>query len=414
MSRLLDTVFSYPLRSLFYVFMALPLVYIPGHHIYARGLRISFVIFIAIASCLMPILYREVVKNFGRMHPIAQRILIIIIGLMCLSILFSKLDFGLLLFGREPDYLGILGWLSIVMFGLLLADNLNRLLFSQAVQRIVGAVLIISLVMGSAAVIGGYRMPGLMMQATTMGMYAVLALIVSLHQFIAKAKSPMQKYESLIVVLLSITSVIFTQSRISYLALVLVLTYFAYKYVNRRAIVFVMITVSCVVSIIALISTEYFSRLEVASVGRGVTYRMHIYQTVAGEALKHNIIVGNGPGVLPIYLNNVDFVPEDIAKTLNEGLIFISAHDLFLDFALYFGVVAALLLLGLCLWVLINNVDSKVKRSIDSPPTKLYFTVLMLNATCNTISPEILTLTIAVLFSLLLTPTGQKKSGDVG
>ena len=402
-STFIDALFSNPLRTLFYLFIFLPLVYIPGQHIYSRSIRLSFVVLVSLVILVVPSFTARFVENFRQLHRVARWILLCIILLMCISAVASNLGINVVMFGREPDYMGIVGWLAIMSFGLLYSSRSDSLLFSLTMQRINSAVLAVSLIMGSLIIVEGYRLPGLMMQATTMGMYAVLSLIVALRLYVRSNVSRQSRIESWLAIFLSIATIVFTQSRISYIALVFVLAFFAYLHLNKKILTIVSVVVSLFLAGVSLVNVNYFSRLQASSVERGIAYRMDIYKMTVGEVADHYGVIGGGPSALPIDLNNVDIVPEDIAKTLNEGFIFVSAHDLIIDFALYFGAVAAVLLLVLFCWALIRKHPQTVGGSKEQQYIWVYFTVLALNAVCNTISPEMLVITFMVLFRLLMT-----------
>lgn len=394
LSDAIDKVFLDPVASLFYTFLALPLVYIPGHHIYSRGIRLSFVIFVAIMTIIVPSLWAVVSKNFKSFNKYVRSILLVMLALVIASTVASELKVTTVMFGGEPDYMGIIAWLSLVPFGLLFADRLKNLLFSKMSLVIMVLVMLVSLAMGIPAIAEGYRIPGLMMQATTMAMYAVLASVVALQQL---AKGSKDKYLYLFGFLTSALVVVFAQSRIGYISLVMVITYFAaVKFPLKRWLTAILVGAIVLIPATQLLG-GYFSRLNSDSVTKGVSYRTDIYVTSGKEVINDNLIIGNGPSALPVYLNNTNSVPEDIAKTLNEGLIFMSSHDLFLDVALYFGLITSLGLFGLFTYALLKQTDHQ-----DSSVMKLAFVVLIINSLFNTISPEITVITFMVLFSLLV------------
>lgn len=398
-SKFLDTVFSDGVASLFYLFIALPLFYVPHHHIYSRGLRLSYVMVIAFTAILVPVGWKTMRDNLVALNRWIKMFLALSLVLVLISSLFSALETSVLFFGREPDYMGVLAWLSIIPFSLLFAHRLYQLLFSSTTVAIMVAILLISLVMGSKAIIGGYRVPGLMMQATTMAMYAVLACVVSLGVLTQNIQKPWVRKLSMIGVVLSTLTVIVTQSRLGYVGLILACTYFSVRMIPRKSpLIFMLVGVCLLLPLLTLVSNDHFSRLNATSVQRGIEYRMHIYTTTGREVLRRNLLVGDGPSVLPEDLNNSDIVPEDIAKTLREQLVFVSSHDLFLDMALYFGAIVAAGFFLLSGYALLHGLT-------DAQPhadLRMAFVVLLINALCNTTSPEITALTFMVLLGLLI------------
>lgn len=397
-SKLLDTVFSDGIASLFYLFMALPLVYIPGHHIYSRSLRLSCILFVTLATFLVPSLWSVLRSNLLALGRWVKVFLTVSLVLVVISSLTSSAKTSTMLFGVEPNYMGALAWLCIIPFSLLFSGRLKSLLFSKVTVLLMSAVLLVSLLMGWRAIIGGYRIPGLMMQATTMAMYAVLAFVVSLDLLTQKHKEAWAEKLAFAGLLLAVLTVIATQSRVGYVGLVMVCTYFGIRLVSRKSpFVFILLGICVLLPLVSVIYKDRFTRLNATSVHRGIEYRGNIYETTGREVLRKNIIIGDGPSVLPEDLNNTSMVPEDIAKTLNEGLVFISSHDLFLDLALFFGVIVAFGFLILFGYTLLHGLKDPATMEL-----RLAFVVLIINALCNTISPEILTLTFMVLLALLI------------
>jgi hypothetical protein len=143
----------------------------------------------------------------------------------------------------------------------------------------------------------------------------------------------------------------------------------------------------------------YFSRYRQESIVHGSSYRLEIYEIVGKEVLAHNLILGNGTRALPADLNNRRAVPEDIARTLDQGYVFISAHDLFLDVAFYFGIIASVALLVLVACGLRTFLATR-DTSLEAINYLLLFGVLLMNSLVNVPTVELTSLFFIVLFGL--------------
>lgn len=398
LSQAIDRVFAKPVDSLFYVFMALPLLYVPGHHIYFRTLRVFYIIATAVLILSVPSLRARLFKNVDLLGKRGFWLLLTILLFMIASTTTSQLEPALLLLGREPDYMGILAWLSIIVFGLFFARRLQSLLFSPTSLLIMAAVLGGSLAWGARAILMGYRAPGLMMQATTMAMYATLVAAVALHLYLKESTHRRSKLLAVVSVILSVLTVVSTQSRVGYAVLIIVFTHFASRIVRtHKRVMLGLVSVAIGLTLFAAMSdSQHIQRMQAASVHRGVAYRLNIYKVTGVDIIKNNYLLGDGPSALPLSLNNIDEVPEDIAVTLREKLLFVSSHDLFIDMAQYFGLFVGVATFLVCIRVLFVGLAS---NQLD---LKIAFVVLLLNALCNTVSPEMTAMLAMVLFSILV------------
>jgi len=392
------------IATIFYASLAIPLVYLPTRPFASRSLRITYIIVVVLAAVVFPVLRKKIIKNFNSLHFWVKAVLIAMLCLTIVSTLLSKLGPAILLFGREPEYMGVIAWVSLVPFGLLFADRLKELLFSYTSLMIFCFILMVSIGISFVPVVKGYRMVGLIMQATTMALYATVVAILSLELFLkAKTNQKVEKVLSTIGIGLSLITVILTQSRAGFLFLTLVYLYYALRnFKTRGSLTIGFVLIVMVLPLLPQLQSHYFSRFNNTSVSRGIQYRLNIYQVSGRDILRHNVVIGKGPSSLPIDLNNSDIAPEDIAKTLNEGLIFISSHDIFLDIAQYFGVLVSAGLLMFCIMAMLPHRSTHT----DIKAMKLIFFILIGNGIINVFSPELTSMLIIVLMYLLV----QKKS----
>ncbi len=391
-----------PVASLFYLFFALPLLYIPGHHTTSRSIRVFYMMAVTVLVFVVPKLRAVLVTNIRALGKWGGELLAVVILFMVVSSVMANQVPLLMLFGRSPEYMGILAWLSVIFFSLFFAGRVRELLFSKTTLLLMTLVLAGSLSIGMDAIWEGYRIPGLMMQATTMAMYAVLAVVIALGVGLQKGVTSWVRKVSVGCFCLAIAIIIFTQSRVGYVGLVIVLTYFATQVVHARKVLAGLLAaaVLAVTLFVTMGSGQYVQRMHAASVDRGITYRLDMYKVTGRDIIRHNLFIGNGPGALPISLNNIDVVPEDIAVTLSERYLFVSSHDLFLDISQYFGLFVGVTTLLACVLAF----TKRSKNHVRDGQLQIAFVVLLLNAVCNTISPEITAVFGMVLFGLLMAP----------
>jgi hypothetical protein len=237
-----------------------------------------------------------------------------------------------------------------------------------------------------------------MFQPTTLAMYANIAAIVSLHRLRVSTETA-GKVIAASVLLLSISTVILCQSRVGTILLVvsLVVWLFHSKHQSKRTLAGLLLLIS-LITILHAALPNYFSRFRSQSLHRGVTYRLDIYKTSAKDLVKHHAIIGNGPASLPTAINNQNLVPDDVAFSLHLGFNFISTHDLFFDFAYYFGLVAALALFTISVYAAITYIKSAASFNLAY---LLVFVILFANAILNVPSLELTSMYFIVLFGLL-------------
>lgn len=305
------------------------------------------------------------------------------------------------LWGIVPDYLGILPWMLFITLGLLFMRSAHRLLLSRPTLYILSLALIVSLFYNSFYVRHGFREAGVMFQPTTMAMYGLFGSVLCLHQL---ERSPRWKWQilNLLLLILSVSTVMLCQSRVAYILLLIILSAWAVKQSRKHLGLAVQIAVLIIcLAVIPQVASNYFSRFSSHSVDRGISYRLDIYKTAGTDVARHNYLIGNGPATLPLAINNQNAVPPEIAKSLNLGFRFLSTHDLYFDFAYYFGCLAALLLLGLTTLALLHLYKMGGPESL----ALLALLVVMIgNALANVPSIELTSMYFIVLFGSLGLP----------
>jgi O-antigen ligase len=306
-----------------------------------------------------------------------------------------------MLFGTSPEYIGLVSWIAFIVLGILFSDRLNDFLTTKT-------TLLLSLLIGGLSfatsiyeVFHGLRIPGLMLQATTMGMYAVCLGIIGLWQ-LRLATTKRRQLSAGVLIALSTAIVIFTQSRIAVMAYVLsfgiLAIWMTWANKKQRMLSLLVVALVMTVSLLPHVFTGYFARFQADSVGNGTHYRLELYKLTATDVLSDNRIIGYGPGSLPDTINDESKVPEDIQLSLAVGDVFLSSHDMYLDIGYCFGLVATLIILVLSG---IAFVRPLLADTIPGMELWCLFLVGIINALFNVTSLELTPWYFLLLFPLL-------------
>ena len=195
------------------------------------------------------------------------------------------------------------------------------------------------------------QLSGLLFQATNLALYAWFGLALLLGNFQVHYKK--RPWLSVLCFAVLTTGVFLAQSRIGLFAYALIC---AVTLITRPHMIKTMIlALSAMVLItINLLSPNLLSRYQNEDVAHGIEYRKAIYATSIREIVDRHILIGNGAGAHPVYLNQQKEVPADIAKDLRIGLRFASAHDLLVDVGLMYGLVPCLIVVLAIIWAIRN------------------------------------------------------------
>ena len=393
---------------LFFVFLASPLLYIPGYLELSIKLRFLVLLSLSLAVLATVPLRQKLAKNYRHL-PKALRIFVVVTtSMMALSVL-RQSDYLTVAIGNPPEFLGLLAWLSFIVLALTWMDDVDRLLLGKTSLGIGIAAMVASLYFGLFYIGLGLRLPGILLQATSMGMYASMFCLISFYG-LARATRRNDSIVATLGVIGSVTVLLLSQSRIGYLTLIIVLAAYAALTVRKRFQVAVLaVSIVVLVGLVPRLFPSYFERFGSASIDRGVSYRLDLYRTTLPDVLRHNSIIGNGPSSLPTAINNQNTVPEPIKRSLQTGELFASTHDLYFDVAYFFGGLAALALLGASGYALF--VGWRI-RDLQIDTLRLIFITLIINACFNVPSLTLTSLYFVVLFGLLATTHKPKRSND--
>lgn len=390
----------------YYLFLATPLLYISSSPLLTRSIRLVALVSILATAVTFPAIGKSFVRNIKTLSMPLKIILGVLLSAMLLSSVRSLPDTANTLVGSSPEYLGLLTWLLFISLGVLFSGVAIKLLFTLPTLIIGSSILMASLVFDEFYIKHGLRVAGVFFQPTTMAMFACVLLVPSIYHLLSTERRV--KAIAAVTTLLCVITVLLSQSRVGYVSLLIVLAVMTFRTIPRSVKTSVgLISLLLLIVTIPLLHLDFFSRFAADSVQRGVAYRSDIYITAGKDVLTHNFLLGNGPSSLPVAINNQNAVPEEIAKSLDSGYSFNSAHDLYFDVAYYFGVMAAIALAILTFIAFYRTIRSGHYLAVEAVLVGL---VLLFNALLNIPSLELTGLFFVVIFDML-TISSPKTTG---
>lgn len=387
----------------FYIYIALPLVYLPDYPAATRTLRVIVLLVLLGATLAITRTRHEFVRNIRELPRTVKLLLGVIVITMILSGLRAT-DSGInVTLGESPEYLGLFTWLLFLGLALLFRRQAPKLIVSRATLYLFGIISFISLVFDNFYIVHGFRVSGVMFQPTTMAMFAIVGCVISLYH-IPNYRNIRECLVNYSVLLLSLSVVVLSQSRIAYLGLVIMLTAWSIAHLKKHLRPsIVMMGIVVIITVLPLLFKTYFVRFQGASVEKGTAYRLDLYRTSATDLLQNNLLLGKGAGTLPVAINNPNIVSEEVARSLGFGYMFASTHDLYFDFAYYFGCLATAALLMLTLLAMRNGLaEHRILLCI--------LLTLTANALFNIPSIELTSMYLIIVFALI--PSKALKRSD--
>lgn len=385
----------------FFLFLALSLIYIPSDAGLSRTLRVILLLAVAVLVVTVQPLRRILVANFLILDKWKRILLMVLVFLVVASVIWGERS-STIVFGSSPEYLGLLTWLAFGLVAVMCSDKIQDVLTSRWCAYLFGIATMLSLTNEYFYLLHGYRVGGVMFQATTMAIYATITLILASNRLLHR----LPRWDYVLtgsIYVCGLVAVITSQSRVGFIALIVGLAHYLVVGLRQRKVVGVLAGLSLLVLIVApAIYGNYFSRFNDAKVGEGISYRLDLYKVSASDLVKHHVFFGKGPSSLPTAINNQHEVSEPVAKSLNEGYIFLSTHDLFFDFTYFFGGIALAILLLFTLYAWLGYLID------DLTVPMLVMTVLVINALFNVPSIEL----TGLLFILIL--GGLRIRYDIG
>lgn len=384
----------------FYIFFSLPLFYIFDHPVMSRTIRFSVLFGLLLLIFCVENTRQIFVHNMQSFRSSTKIALSLLFLLLVLSAAFAQHDWKTTLFGISPEYLGLVSWLAFIGLGVLFSNRLTELLAHKTTLLLSLVIIVLSLWSSYYEIFHGLRVPGLMFQATTMGMYAVCTGVLGFWQW-RIAKTTSHKIWAIVLILFSTAIIILTQSRIALVACVIAYGIIAFHSIvaagKRPRIALFALILLVSVTILPQSFSNYFARFQIDSVNNGVSYRKELYALTVKDVLRDNKLLGNGPSSLPESINDESIVPEDIQLSLKTGDIFLSSHNMFLDIGYCFGMLAALIVLAVTCRASFRPFYS------TALPVELWllFVIGILNALVNVTSLELTSWYFVLLIALI-------------
>ncbi len=397
-------------QKLLILVAALPIVAVPAHLDTAKIVR--WAIMATIALALLTMLARKMIKRPNKKTIVKSPwgILVALLTMLMIVSTFAGTEiWSVRLLGWDMELLGLASWLSFVVLAVTLRKDVTKTLVSPLFMIVTGLVVTVSMLISAPYFVDGFRAPGLLLQATSFAFYTCIALTVSVWQLLYGKLDLITRILAISVATISILAIIFCQSRAGQAAALLVLLLFAVSVVkSSRLKAGALVSIALGLIIVPLLFTNYFVRFQGEQLRSGTEYRLEVYRLSAEEVIGKNPLLGLGAGGVPENINSRDAVPYGILETLDRGYVFLSAHDIFLDMALMFGLgavsICMLFILRACYNLLVAEMTP------ESVLITGVFVVLLINGLLNTPSIELTSLLFIVTAAVMSLKAPKKKA----
>ena len=394
-------------QALFLVYLCIPLVYIPDRYNLSNAIRTMLLFAITIILISQNGIISRTLNKLKNVNLTNKIIVCFIVVLPFISIVLAQQSLTISIIGTVPVYLGLLSWLCFISLAIVYRNSLIQYLTHWSAIIIFGLVLLLSLIIDNYYLLNGMRISGLLMQSTTLSMYGLVACIAIMYALVSKKPTKTHRliyYFTLVGILLAIFA---SHSRIGYLGLIVTFCLFGVRFAKKsKAVSIIIVLVITILPLLVVIQKNYFYRFQSNMIESGSSYRLSMYYISGKDIVKNNPIIGNGPGSLPPAINDRSKVPQDIADTLDQSVIFSSTHNLFLDMAYYFGLLFSFVILVVSVLTLFFGIKSKKN---DIYVLSIIFIALFLNTFFNVPSIELTSLYFIVLGSLSYALIFRKK-----
>ncbi len=385
---------------LFLFYLCIPLIYWPNNS--HRSYIIRSLAFIGLSILLAYVkseYFITIIKNCFRIYRNTLLLSGVLTVFVVASMINSDLSVLTTFIGTEPIYLGLLFWIGVLIFSIYFKKLFLRYISSDASTIVFLVILSFSIFIDRSYIIHSSRISGVVMQATTLAMMAVIYFSIALYRLSLTSSKSVNRYLTIMLLILSVATVVFTYSRIGFIGLIVAGCLFGVNSLTKASKSYWLIVVIMLGIISLLIFTKLSSmnRFSTNMLNEGVSYRSSLYVVSSEDLINNYLIIGKGPGQLPSAINDKNMVPDDIADTLSQSIIFSSTHNLFLDIGYYFGLVVSLVLLVFSLYCLVAGISSKRDEVYI---LTIIFLTLFFNAIFNVPSIELTSLYFISLISL--------------
>lgn len=363
------------------VIFALPLLYVPSYSLLSHSLRLGLLI--SLGVYILVFKGKEVIKNFSKLNTINKWCISGLLFALYLSTILTSSDYYHLFFGWPESRHGLIAWfiyilMGVYLIGIKLTDNLLKIIYI-----IIISVLFISLFM-HFGYLGEYRLFGLLLQSTSMGLYACLGIAISTLMIIKNCK-PIDIMVNAIILSLSTVIVILSASRISVITGILIIIGLSIAQQAKvniyKVILMLLAIVFAILAVTALSSID--DRLSTVKTFEGTRYRISIYNAYIQNYNYKEILIGNGASTFPNEINDETNLSADLAETVREGYIFMSSQNIVLDTLFMFGITYTLSLLVI-IYMSIKNIVKYYTAGIAYLFFVAAYVIAIINGLINT------------------------------
>ena len=383
------------MKVLFRVFLALPLLYLPdlaGLDHLARLIFLGIVVGVALLLCHSAI--RDAVSQLPRTVSLLLAVILLAMAGTWLGNVLSPAAVAYA--GREPDYLGYWAWLVMLLSGIAFYKIVRSQIFSRTALLLTAAALGLSMLFGNFYIRNGLALSGVFYRPAALAAYANIVLVLGLYRLQTKAISQAVRAGSLGLVVIAAAAVLFTQTKLgAMVAAVNLLVWAFYGVKSDKQLRAFLLLLGTIVVVLPSIFSGYFATFRTESVSAGLSYSTKLFGD--SRPTVRSFFYGAGPATLPPAINDQNYVPENVIKSLRITSRFSANHDLFYDVNYFFGTAAALALLALNVLGLRAWLRHRNKFHLGYI---LIFMTLLVNALFTAPSLELTSLYFVVLLGL--------------
>lgn len=380
--------------------LGLPLLFVPFYPGLNKSMRWGFLITVAVSCILITGFRHGLIDNFQKLSRWSQAAFIVLVAGAIISTVLATHSLPLRLVGWDTEFLGLSAWLGFFVLALVVRTSLGDFIKSRWALGLGASIVLVSLISNYLLIFYGYRLTGLLQQATSMGMFAALVLVLAIWQVFYIRHDKRYTIASWAIAALAISAVLLSQSRLALAAATMVLLLLGMVQVVEKKKPHIGLLITLVILLVTpVVARSYFSRLDSEVVVEGFSYRADVYRASLTDIAASNYITGYGASGIPGTINSRNKAPDGVAESLDQGFVFLSAHDIYLDIALSFGLAAGLGFVILSLQALHRVIHNLLDQ--EYVLLSACYLILLLNGIFNVPSLEMTLLLMASTFALL-------------
>lgn len=348
-----------------------------------------FELFVIVGITLLIVLIKRfriiLINNIYSLKNLDKTLILLLVVSVAISSILSKDSFISSLFGIISQSIGLMYWLCVITIAIFFMKIFPSLMRGKLFAYITAVSMLVSTVLfGFENHV--YRHGGVMFQATSMGILSLVSIIIFYYHYTQD-----RRFYWIILLLLSVVNLFGTKSRIAVLVLLIlgVLYLLTLKSSPTKKIFFVASSSLFLVLVYEVIK----DRFNISKIFNDIQYRIDIYRLAIGLSYKR--ITGIGPTSGLSVFNDKSLLTGQLLISNQKGYYLSSAHNIFLDFWLFFGPVgiATLVLLTIRAGINVTSVFGKFE--------KMLFFILLSNSFVNVSDIVLTSLLIFTVISYL-------------